>query len=79
MLLDLQWASSVPPNGVLDLPVVGTRLSRALRQINLVGGYCACVTPHMSGLCDVKASFLCNLKHGPTRWILPSHHAPAGQ
>ena len=79
MLLHLQWAKSVPPNGVLDFPVIRTRLACALRQVDLVGSYGACVTPHMSGLCDVKASFLCNLKHGPTRWILPSHHAPAGQ
>ena len=32
----------------------------------------------MSGLCDVKSGFLGNLKYGPMRWILPSHHPPAG-
>ena len=53
MLLHLQWANSVPPNGVLDLPVVRTRLSGALRQVDFMSGYGACVTAHMSGLCDM--------------------------
>ena len=78
MLLHLQWANSVPPNGILNFPVVRTRLSSALRQVNLVGSYGACVTAHVPRLRDVQSGFLCNLEHGPTRWVLPSHHAPAG-
>ncbi len=79
MLLHLQGTSSVPPNGVLDLPVVRTRLSRASCQVNLVGGYGACVTTHVLGLSNVQPSFLCNLKYDQPRWVLPSHHATAGQ
>ena len=79
MLLHLQGASSVPPNGVLDLPVVRTRLSRASCQVDLVGGYGACVTTHVLGLSNMQTSFLCNLKYDPPRWVLLSHHATAGQ
>ena len=79
MLLHLQWATSVPPNGILDFPAIRTRLSGGLRDVNLVGSYGACVTATMADLCDVQTSFLCNLKFGSARWVFPSHHAPAGQ
>ena len=79
MLLNLQGAHSVPPNGVLDFPVIWTRLPSALRHVNLVGGHCARVATHMLGLVDLQTGFLCNLKYRPPRWILPSHHATAWQ
>ncbi len=79
MRLNLQWLNYVPPNGVLDFPVVWTGLSIAYRQIDFVGGYSAGVTTHMCWIDDMYAGFLSNLSHGALCRILPSPDATAGQ